>query len=520
MLTARERAVVTALAETFFPSGRPICADAAAGVTSYVDGFLARLPRSRRLQVRALLLVLALPTAARRLESWDREASPRGRAAFALRALFTMAYVADPGVAREIGVTAPPRPPAPPPAASRFGVRAAISRIGAGLRRTHSPGSRRVPRLERRFSTEQLITGIRLSDWWRVLAGAGFGVSPAYLHRAIWVMAWAVPSSAIGAVEDARYGRRIARQPVEPEPIFILGHWRSGTTHLHNLLGRDPNHTVPTIYQVVFPGTFLLTGRVVPRLARGLLADTRGYDNVFQGWDEAAEDEIALAKLTGLSPYLAFMFPGRAARYERYLDFLEATEAERETWKRALRGFLAKVQLQSGGRRVVVKSCTHTARIRLLLDLFPGARFLFIHRNPFEVAASTIHMRSHTDWENVFQVPDASFVAGRAEQVALVGRRVFERYLEDRALIPAGNLIEVAYDELVADPLAVLRRVYRGFGLPDAERYEAGIRPYLDGLRDYRRNVLDIDDALVSLVLDHWGAVFDAFGYAREYTAP
>ena len=36
------------------------------------------------------------------------------------------------------------------------------------------------------------------------------------------------------------FGRRISRQPLHPEPVFILGHPRTGTTHLHNLLALDP----------------------------------------------------------------------------------------------------------------------------------------------------------------------------------------------------------------------------------------------------------------------------------------
>ena len=47
---------------------------------------------------------------------------------------------------------------------------------------------------------------------------------------------------------------------IDPTPLFILGHWRSGTTHMHNLLGKDPNHTYPTLWQVIFPDSFLVTG--------------------------------------------------------------------------------------------------------------------------------------------------------------------------------------------------------------------------------------------------------------------
>ena len=36
-------------------------------------------------------------------------------------------------------------------------------------------------------------------------------------------------------------------------PLFVLGHYRSGTTHLHNLLALDPQFAAPTFFQVLNP---------------------------------------------------------------------------------------------------------------------------------------------------------------------------------------------------------------------------------------------------------------------------
>jgi hypothetical protein len=521
VLTARECAVVAAIAEAFFPAPGPIGVDGnAAGAVPYVDTLLARLALPQRLQMRGLLLIFEVGTAVARrgvlfsaaplgervarLEAWERAGRYHQRALFsALRWLFTLAYLADPEVSRRIGLPElAPRPPTP------------VRRPGRGLR-LRSPT--RVKRLDRRFSTDQIITGIELPRWFRMLSSAHFRVSARYLHRAAWITSWSVGATTVGAIERARYDRRIADTAIDPPPIFVLGHWRSGTTHLHNLLGRDPANTYPTVYQVVFPTAFMLTSATVPALTAGLLSDTRGYDNVAQGWGEAAEDEIALAKLTGLSPYLAFMLPDEMPRYERYFDFLQAREDERDAWKTALRWFVGKVRLHSGGRRPVVKSCAHMARIRMLLDVFPDAKFVHIHRNPFVVAASTIHMREQTDWENFLQVPETAFVDGRATQVALVGQRIFERFLEDRALIPPENFVEVAYPDLVARPREVLDSIYRHLGLPKGDRYDATIGGYLDSLRGYRTNTLHIDDELASLVREHWKPVFDEYGYSMDH---
>lgn len=369
----------------------------------------------------------------------------------------------------------------------------------------------------KRWSTDQLITGIETADWVRLLNRNKWKVSPAYLHRLAWVSGWSVPSSVLGRMEDARFGRQLASQELDPTPLFVLGHWRSGTTHLHNLLGRAPGHTYPTVYQAVFPTSFLSTDPVIPQLTQRFMDDTRSYDNVRHGWYEAAEDEIALAKLTGMSPYVAFMFPENMSRYERYIDFLETTTEERERWSEAFRYFLKKIMLQTGGDRVIVKSCTHTARIRLLLDLFPDAKFVYIHRHPYEVFASTLHMRSHTDWENFFQLPEGDWERARRQQTLLLGQRIFERYIEDRHLIPEGNLIEIAYADLVGRELEHLETIYRTFDLPDWHRAEPALRGYVEGLEGYQRNKLSLPQKDRDAVYAHWGAAFENFGYDRHY---
>jgi hypothetical protein len=372
------------------------------------------------------------------------------------------------------------------------------------------------PEIKKRWSTDQLITGIEVGDWFKLLRMNGFAVSPEYLHRAAWITAWSVGAAAFGRLEDARFGRKLAAQEIDPTPLFVLGHWRSGTTHLHNLFGRLPDHTYPTVYQAVFPTSFLTTRNVLPRLTAGMLDETRTYDSVKQGWDEAAEDEIALAKLTGLSPYLSFMFLEHRSTYERYVDFLEASSEERERWKEGFRYFVKKIMIATGGKRVVIKSCPHTARIRLLLEMFPDAKFVFVHRNPYQVFASTLHMRSHTDWENFFQVPGSDWEQVRERETLHLGAHIFDRYLEDRHLIPEGNLVELAFKELIGHEEEHMERIFAQFSLPGWARARPVLRRYLDGLAGYQRNRLQINDAQRAAVYREWRHVFDAFGYPED----
>jgi len=364
----------------------------------------------------------------------------------------------------------------------------------------------------KQWSLDQLLTGIGPSDWWRVLRENRFRIDLRYLPRTAWVGGISVLSGALSWLESARYGAEVAAQAIDPAPIFVLGHWRSGTTHLHNLLGRLPGHTYSTVFQAVLPGAFV-TADAVRRWTEPLLDDTRSYDAVAHGWDAAAEDEIALAKLTGLSPYLAFMFPERAEAYARFVDFEEATPAERTRFGDALEGFVRKLMWASGGERVVVKSCAHSARIPLILERFPNARFVVIHRHPYEVFASTLHMRSHTDWENFFHLPD-NVEGTRREQTLELGARIFERMAADRALIPEGQLAEVRYDQLCGSEVAEVERMYDELQLGDFEAARPTLEAYVAGLKGYRTNRLSLDPAVKQLVAERWRVAFEAFGYA------
>ena len=105
------------------------------------------------------------------------------------------------------------------------------------------------------------------------------------------------------------------------------------------------------------------------------------------------------------------------------------------------------------------------------------------------------------------------------DHTATIGERLYTRLIEDRALIPEGNLVEIAYSDLAGNELEVLRGVYEQLRLPDWDAYEANIKPYLDSIAGYKVNKLTIDPALEEYVYDRWRIVYDTYGYSKEYRA-
>ena len=105
-----------------------------------------------------------------------------------------------------------------------------------------------------------LLSGITLGRWLRILSENRFAVDLPYLGRAATITSGSIQNSLFGGWEALRYGRRVRAAKVHP-PLFILGIWRSGTTHLHYLFAQDDRFAYPNNYQVSFPRTFLTMER-------------------------------------------------------------------------------------------------------------------------------------------------------------------------------------------------------------------------------------------------------------------
>lgn len=360
-----------------------------------------------------------------------------------------------------------------------------------------------------RYFGPGLLSGITAGDWFRLLRDNRFAVAPSRLPKAMAITFQSLQNSIVSRYETWRFGSRLNGTLVQP-PLFILGHWRHGTTHLHNLFAVDERFAFPNNYEVFFPHTFLTTEVVAIRLVAFFLPRRRPMDNVEWNMRSPQEDEFALAIASGVSPCLGWMFPERRGHYDRYLTMRDASEDERARWKAAFVLFLKKLTWKYG-RPPVLKSPPHTGRIKLLLELFPRAKFVHIHRDPYAVFASTLHMLRVNGEMNRLQHP-------RPEPLEdwVLGQyaKMYGAYFEERELIPAENRVEIGFEELEADPLGQLRRVYEALHLPDFNSVEPAMRRYIDSIAGYRKNAFpELPAEMRSRIAREWRRSFEEWGY-------
>jgi hypothetical protein len=359
--------------------------------------------------------------------------------------------------------------------------------------------------------------GMCAGGWFRLLKRNRFRISPACVPQVVSVSLLAPLQSLLRRVSEARYRRQVEKYEIDQPPVFIIGHWRTGTTYLHDLLSCDPAFGYPTTYECFMPNHFLLTESVA-RLGFGLfLPKTRPQDNVAVGVDKPQEDEFALCNMGLPSPLLTFALARGGPADMAYLDLREVGETERRQWKEGFLWFIRRVAFRQN-KRLILKSPTHTARLRTLIELFPDARFIYLARNPLSVFPSTMHLWKAMNSTQGLQNP--AYDDPWLEDFVLdTFMHMYRRYEEDRDLIPSGQLAEIRYEDLVADPKGVLRGLYKQLDLGDFARAENGVDAHLDRTRDYRTNEYALTQEQQRRVQERWGDYFESFGYDRPRAA-
>jgi len=338
-----------------------------------------------------------------------------------------------------------------------------------------------------------------------------------FLPRVLCVTLSTWATSPLRMYESARYSRKVANTPVHRSPIYIIGHWRTGTTHLHNLLCQDRSYGHVSTFQAFAPGMCLVGAKTVKGsldwFAKKLHA-TREIDNIPLSMDNPEEEDLAIANMSPYSYLHMYSFP-RQARYffDRYISYFDglpdSTIAE---WKKYYMTMLRKASLACGGKRLVIKNCADSARLRTVLELFPDAKFIHIYRNPYNVFRSTRFL-----YETVLARSQLQKISPKEldNWVVVFYTQLMQRFLADKALIPAGNLVELSYEDLETAPLREMRRIYETLGLPGFPEAEPAMAAYINSIAGYTKNPQVLDDDVIRKVNEHWQFALDALGYER-----
>lgn len=371
---------------------------------------------------------------------------------------------------------------------------------GRGAVPSRSPGREWAPRVWQ---------GLHFGAWARLAWRNRLALSWSHSYMAAVITVVSAGHSLLAAIERLVYGRRVARTLIREAPIFIVGHWRTGTTWLHELLALDERFTYPNTYECVEPNHFLLTEDVFRRRFRFLMPEHRPMDNMAAGWDRPQEDEFALCMMGQPSPYLKIAFPNHPDPFPEYLGLEGLSPRALASWKRAYAGFLRRVTFRRP-KRLVLKSPTHSCRIPTLLELFPDARFVHIVRDPRVVFPSTVHL-----WKSLYRahgLQNPNF-EGLEEYVFETFLRLYERLEAGRRLLPPSQFFELRYEDLVRDPVGCLASLYDRLDLGAFDRLRPRLERHLVENARYETNHYDLEPERLLEVERRWGPIIRRYGY-------
>lgn len=310
------------------------------------------------------------------------------------------------------------------------------------------------------------------------------------------------------------HDKEIFSREIQVGPIFVVGHWRSGTTHLHNILSADPQFGWISFIQTVMPWDMLLEKRLpfLRSLISRELPEKRGTDNVALSIDSPQEEEWALANLNELSFFNCYYFPQNYEYHFRRGVLLEnVTRQEKSALEHAYVRLVKTLHyVHEEEKPLLFKNPSATARMPMLKKLFPNAKFVHIVRNPYSVFASSLarypRLMSAFSWQ---EFADIAF----EDHTKLAYESLMRRYLKDRELIPPEDLVETSYEALTENPLREVTRIYEKFEIPFQENSLPSMQDYLETLSSYQKNTHQLTQEQVDHIRNHWQFALEEWGY-------
>jgi omega-hydroxy-beta-dihydromenaquinone-9 sulfotransferase len=288
-------------------------------------------------------------------------------------------------------------------------------------------------------------------------------------------------------------------------PIFIVGYWRSGTTHLHNLLCQSENFGYISPLAVGLPWDILGIVRLFQPLLELALPSDRHVDQVAVTPDSPQEDSIALASMITLSYYHGLYFPQRFQyHFDRGVFFDGCSQPEIERWQRWHSHLLKKVSIHQKGKQLLIKNPVYTAHMAKLRAIWPDAKFIHIYRNPYRVFPSTRHFFTRLLPELALQSYE-NLSINDIEQAILKSYPLMMTSLgRDRADLPTNSFVEICFEDLEKEPLKQIEKIYDQLQLPDLKSALPRFEKYINSLQGYQKNDYPFEAKAIELVESHW----------------
>jgi len=311
------------------------------------------------------------------------------------------------------------------------------------------------------------------------------------------------------------FERKIHRHQLQEDPIFILGHWRSGTSHLQQLLSKATNYGTSTIFQCLFADTYCLSQRWLKPIFDKLckrIPITYSFQRIPLRLDLPAELDPALCIIMSSYAYTwGHLFP---CNFQYWSQMMVLSDEKKATGWIKDYDYLIKKLSFFNKKRLIIKSPGDTARLHLLLKQYPNAKFIYIHRSPIPVFHSNRYLWSVIQKENSFQ----KITQARIDQHIIDSYRIIlSQYLKKRAKIDDDALMEIRFEALLQTPLTTLAAIFNQLklGVPDQQ----AVRSYIQQTSAYNAKAYKGEKSMESLIRRAWAFSFEHWPEANSFSS-
>jgi len=318
-------------------------------------------------------------------------------------------------------------------------------------------------------------------------------------------------------LENLKYANEIRGYKLKKNPVFIIGHWRSGTSFLQYLLGKDPQFGYMNKFQAVFPNLFLHSEPFLKSLVERIpqtLNIIRDAQNISVNLDLDSPSEIEIALTCMISPaslHWGHIFPDNAWEYfNKYLFLETASNEEMQQWEHDYHHLIKKISMKNDGKQMLIKSPGNTCRIEKLLELYPNARFIYIHRNPYDVFYSNIKL-----WNTLLDnLAVQNFTEQQMELIIIrTYKKLIKKYIKQKNQIPEGQLVEIRFKKLISEPVNELFSVYEHLHLDGFAKAEPYFHHFLENNAKGNSSSYKYKKRIITLINKNWSFAFKRWGY-------
>ena len=187
----------------------------------------------------------------------------------------------------------------------------------------------------------------------------------------------------------------------------------------------------------------------------------------------------------------------------------EVSDADRKRWLDALE-YVVKTQTVAKDRVVLLKSPPHTARVKTILERFPNAKFVHISRDPFTLFPSTVNLWMKLSGTHGLQVPKGG--PALEEKVLSDFEKMYDAFFEDIELLNDDAYCEISYDELVANPVATLEKIYAQLKIDGFSENRAKFEAFAETQKKYKKNQFELSPEMTETIARRWKKYIDRYG--------